>query len=122
MGEIQANIGAVHADTRNAIEALHADIGAVHANIDAVQAETREVLEIVVHRLERLETSPVPKFAAGLDTNPSLSNEMTVAPYNSTISLEAHQGNPEISAGPGILRRSERLINKPKVDYHQVAL
>src|SRR6218665_605912 len=48
MGEIQANIGAVHADTRNAIEALHADIGAVHANIDAVQAETREVLETVM--------------------------------------------------------------------------
>src|SRR6218665_1870634 len=99
----------------------HADIGAVHANIDAVQAETREVLETVMHRLELLETSPVPKFVAGLDMNPSLPNETTVAPYHSTIILEAHQSNPEVSAGPGILRRSERLINKSKVDYRQVA-
>ena len=83
------NMGAIHADTRNSIDAIHADIGvvhadtrnsieALHANIDAVQAETREVLETVRHRLERLETSPVPKFAAGLDLNPSCSGEMTV--------------------------------------------
>src|SRR6218665_2916357 len=107
MGAMQANIGAAQADTRNSIEAikadnresmavLHADIGAVQENIGAVQAnlgaihadmqanigavqiETREVLETVIHRLERLEASPVPKFVAGLDLNPSLSNEMTV--------------------------------------------
>jgi len=60
-----------------------------------MQVETREVLETVIHRLERLETSPVPTFVAGLDLNSSLSNEMTVAPRNSTISLEAKQVNPE---------------------------
>src|SRR6218665_3741926 len=80
-------IGAVHADTRNSIEAQHADVhvGAVHVDLGAVgeaQAETRILLENVIHRLERLETSPVPKFAAGLEMNPSLSNEMTVAPYH----------------------------------------
>src|SRR6218665_667789 len=98
---VEPPLGAAQADTRNSIEVIHADIGAVHANIDAVQAnmgaihadmqanmgavgaaqvETREVQETVIHRLERLETSPVPKFVVGLDLNPSLSNEMTAAP------------------------------------------
>src|SRR6218665_2777388 len=135
-------IGAAQADTRNPIEAIkadnresmaviHADIGAVHADIGAVQenigvvgaaqVETREVLETVIHRLERLEASPVPKFVAGLDLNPSLSNEMTAAPILSPISLEVKPGNPEVSTAPVVLRRNERLVNKPKVDYRQVA-
>src|SRR6218665_3915088 len=76
IGAVQANMGAIHAD-------LQGNIGAVQENIGAVgtaQVETREVLETVIHRLERLEASPVPKFVAGLDLNPSLSNEMTAAP------------------------------------------
>src|SRR6218665_1198815 len=76
IGAVQENMGAIHADTRNSIESVQADIGAVHADIGAVgaaQVETREVLETVIHRLERLEASPVPKFVAGLDLNPSLS-------------------------------------------------
>src|SRR6218665_1044718 len=144
MGAIQANMGAIHADTRNSIESVqanmgaihvHADIGAVHADIGAdigavhadigavgaAQVETREVLETVIHRLERLEASSVPKFVAGLDLNPSLSNEMTAAPTHSTIGLEVKQGNPEVSTAPVVPRRSERLVNKPKVDYRQVA-
>ena len=36
----------------------------------------------MIQRLECLETSPVLKFAAGLDLNPSLSGEMTVAPFD----------------------------------------
>src|SRR6218665_3747732 len=133
--DLQGNIGAAQAETRNSIEAIHADIGAVQANMGAIhadlqgnigavgvaQVETREVLETVIHRLERLEASPVPKFVAGLDRNPSLSDEMTAAPTHSSISLEVKQGNPEVSTAPVVLRRSERLINKPKVDYRQVA-
>src|SRR6218665_1701608 len=135
------NLGALHAGTKDSIEAIHADIGAVHADIGAIhadlqgnigavqanmgvihadlqgnigavgaaQVETREVLETVIHRLERLEASPVPKFVAGLDLNPSLSNEMTAAPTHSPISLEVKQGNPEVSTAPVVLRRSERL-------------
>src|SRR6218665_797432 len=134
--DLQGNIGAAQAETRNSIEAIHADIGAVQENIGAVQEnigavqenigavqlETREALETVIHRLERLEASPVPKFVAGLDLNPSLSNEMTAAPTHSPISLEVKQGNPEVSTAPVVLRRSERLVTKPKVDYRQVAL
>src|SRR6218665_2693368 len=115
---ILERIGAAQADTRDSIEAIHDDMGAV----GAAQVETREVLETVIHRLERLETSPVPKFVAGLDLNISLSNEMTVAPHHSTISLEAKQGNPEVSTAPVVLRRSERLVNRPKVDYRHIAL
>src|SRR6218665_2411714 len=63
-----------------------------------------------MHRLERLETSPVSRFAAGIDLNPSHSGEMTAAPCHSTI-------ESEVVMGPGVLRRSERLLNKPKVDY-----
>src|SRR6218665_3890257 len=129
MGAMQADIGAAQADTRNSIEAMqanmgaiHADIGAVQENIGAVQIETREALETVIHRLERLEASPVPKFVAGLDLNPSISNEMTAAPTHSSISLEVKQGNPEVSTAPVVPRRSERLVTKPKVDYRQVAL
>src|SRR6218665_2886089 len=140
---MQANIGAAQADTRNSIEAIkaesmaviHADIGAVQANMGAIhadlqgnigavqenigavgaaQVETREVLETVIHRLERLETSPVPKFVAGLDLNPSLSNEMTEAPNHSSLSLEVKQGSPDrVSTAPVVLRRSEGLVNKP---------
>src|SRR6218665_1245012 len=115
IGAVQANMGAIHAD-------MQANIGAVQENIGAVQIETREFLEIVIHRLERLETSPAPRFVARLDLNPSLSNEMTEAPHHLTISLEDKQGNPEVSTPPVALRTSERLLNKPKVDYHQVAL
>src|SRR6218665_3195956 len=120
--DLHGNIGAAQAETRNSIEAIHADIGAVQENIGAVQLETREALETVIHRLERLEASPVPKFVAGLDLNPSLSNEMTAAPTHSPISLEVKQGNPEVSTAPVVLRRSERLVTNPKVDYRQVAL
>src|SRR6218665_3853303 len=129
-------IGAAQADTRNSIEAMQANMGAIHAdlqkNLGAVQenigavgaapVETREVLETVIHRLERLEASPVPKFVEGLDLNPSLSNEMTAAPTHSSISLAVKQGNPEVSTAPVVLPRSERLVTKPKIDYPQVAL
>src|SRR6218665_2016382 len=124
--EMQANMGAIHVHAN--IDAVQTNMGAIHAdlqeNIGAVgtaQVETREVLETVIEWLERLEASPVPKFVAGLDLNPSLSNERTVAPTHSTISLEVKQGNPEVSTAPVVLRRSERLVNKPKVDYRQVA-
>src|SRR6218665_1607630 len=33
------NLGALHADTKDSIEAIHADIGAVHADIGAVHAD-----------------------------------------------------------------------------------
>src|SRR6218665_3924820 len=110
IGAVQANMGAIHAD-------LQENIGAV----GAAQIETREVLETVIHRLDRLEASPVPKFVAGLDLNPSLSKEMTAAPTHSSISLEVKQGNPEVSTAPVVMHRSERLVTKPKVDYRQVA-
>ena len=54
--------------------------------------------------------------------NPSLSSEMTAAPNHSTISLEARQNHTEVSTASVVLRRSERLVNKPKLDYRQVAL
>src|SRR6218665_1013212 len=130
LGSVHANMGTIHAHTKNSIDAIHVDIGAgrahlgtVHARVvGASQVETREVLENVIHRLERLEASPVPKFVAGLDLNLSLSNEMTAAPTHSSISLEVKQGNPEVSTAPVVPRRSERLVTKPKVDYRQVAL
>src|SRR6218665_1031724 len=81
--DLQGNMGAIHADLQGNISAVQENLGAVQENIGAVgaaQVETREVLETVIHRLERLEASPVPKFVAGLDLNPSLSNEMTAAP------------------------------------------
>src|SRR6218665_557922 len=124
IGAVQANMGAIHADLQGNIGAVQENLDAVQENIGAVgaaQVETREVLETVIHRLERLESSPVPKFVAGLDLNPSLSNEMTAAPTHSSISLEVKRGNPEVSTAPVVLRRSERLVNKPKVDYRQVA-
>src|SRR6218665_1632374 len=96
-------------------------LDAMQANTGAVQIATRGVLGTVRHSLERLETSPASKFVAGLDLNPSLSGEITAAPTHSTISLEVKQGNPEVSTAPVVLRRSERLVTKPKVDYRQVA-
>src|SRR6218665_1718243 len=123
--DLQGNMGAIHADLQENLGAVQENLGAVQENIGAVgaaQVETREVLETVIHRLDRLEASPVPKFVAGLDLNPSLSNEMTAAPTHSPISLEVKQCNPEVSTAPVVPRRSERLVTKPKVDYRQVAL
>src|SRR6218665_3270814 len=108
-------ISAFHADTRNCLGAVHADLG-------AIVVSTPGVRETVVPRLEHIGTSPASKFVAGLESNPSLSNVMTAAPTHSTISLEVKQGNLEVSTAPVVLRRSERLVNKPKVDYCQVAL
>ena len=104
MGAIHGNMGAIHADLQGNIGAVQENLGAVQENIGAVgaaQVETREVLETVIHRLERLEASPAPKFVAGLDLNPSLSSEMTTEPHHSTI-------GPEIVMRPGALRRSEK--------------
>ena len=114
VGLILERINAFHADTRNYL-------GAVNADLEAVVLATRGVRETVIPRLERIGTSPASKFVVGLDLNPSLSSEMTAAPTHSSISLEAKQGNPEVSTAPVVLRRSERLVNKPKVDYRQVA-
>src|SRR6218665_2410258 len=94
----------------------------INADLGAKVVSTRGVRETVIPRLEHIGTSPAPKFAAGLDLNPSLSNEMTAAPTHSTISLEVKRGNPEVSKAPVVLCRSERLVNEPKVDYRQVAL
>ena len=60
-----------------------------------MQAETREVLKKVIHRLKRLEASPVPKFVVGLD-------EMTVAPHKSTIGLDELPGALDVVMGPGV--------------------
>ena len=76
MDAVLANMGAMWADTRNCLEASRTALGAV----STPQVEIRGVLGTVRHRLERLETSPASKFVAGLDLNPSLSNEMTAAP------------------------------------------
>src|SRR6218665_1677086 len=106
MVTMHANMGAIHADLQGNIGGVQENIGAVQENIGAVgatQVETREVLETVIHRLERLEASPVPKFVAWLNLNPSLSNEMTAAPNHSTIILEA-----KVSTAPVVPRRSER--------------
>src|SRR6218665_2161263 len=69
MAVMQANLGAIRTDTRDSIKTIHADtrdpIEAMHADTGALQVETREVLETVIHRLERLEASPAPKFVAG---------------------------------------------------------
>src|SRR6218665_2492608 len=112
---ILERISAAQADTRKFIEA-------VQANLRAIQIESRGGLGSVRNSLERLETSPASKFVAGFDLNSSLSSEMTATPNHSTISLEAKQSHPEVSTGPWVPRRSERLVNKPKVDYRQVAL
>ena len=90
---------------------------------------TRGVRETVIGlpRLERL----IRNFACvkvccrvGFEVflNPSLSSEMTAAPTHSTISLEVKQGSPEVSTAPVVLRRSESLVNKPKVECRQVEL
>src|SRR6218665_1763456 len=105
MGAIQTNIGAIQADTRKSL-------AAVQASLRAVQVESRGDLGSVRNSIERLETSPASKFVAGLDLNPSLSNEMTAAPNHSTIILEA-----KVSTALVVPRRSERLV-----DYRQVAL
>src|SRR6218665_1498106 len=62
-------MGAMHADLQGNIGAVQQNLGAV----GAAQVETRDVLETVIHRLERLEASPVPKFVAGLGLNPRTS-------------------------------------------------
>src|SRR6218665_1181608 len=98
-------MGAIHADTRKSLSALQ-------ASLRAVQVEGRGGLGSVRNSLERLETSLASKFVAGLDLNPSLSNEMTAAPNHWTIILEA-----KVSTTPVVPRRSERLV-----DYRQVAL
>src|SRR6218665_3142314 len=43
---------------------------------------------------------------------------MTAAPTHSSISLKVRQVSPEVSTAPVVLRRSERLVNKPKVHVH----
>src|SRR6218665_529256 len=112
---ILERISAFHVDTRNYL-------GAVNADLKAVVVATRGVRETGIPRLERIGTSPASKFVLILDLNPSLSSEMTAAPTHSSISLEIKQGSPEVLTAPVVLHRSERLVNKPKVDYRQIAL
>src|SRR6218665_2897455 len=98
---MQANIVAAQAQTRGALET----IGAFQAEVRTAQIRApRNFACAKVFCLVRFEV-----------LNPSHSGEMTVAPYHSTI-------ESEVVIGPSVLRRSERLLKKPKVDYRQVAL
>ena len=88
--------------------------------------ETKEALTEVSMRLDRLESSPIPKFAveAELNPGPTATTEQVDALYHSTIGLEegggARMKDPKAPVFPGTVRRSERLAGKGKIPYKEM--
>ena len=115
---VEFNVLAVQSNVSDAISSVQSN---VREEISAVRDNVREALTEVVSRLERLETSPVPKPA--VDVNPGLkSTAITTADasYHSTIGLEETLGaRPKDFAHPGILRRSDRLASRPPIAYRE---
>ena len=124
MSFMQSSIETNARDTQEAISTVEFNVLAVQSNvredISAVRDNVREALTEVVSRLERLETSPVPKPA--VDLNPGYLTAITTAdaPYHSTIGLEETLGaRPKDFTQPGILRRSDRLAGRPPISYRE---
>ena len=95
-------------------------------SMQSTAKETKEVLTEVSMRLDRLESSPIPKFAveAELNPGPTATTEQVDALYHSTIGLEEGGGaRMKVSTAPvfpGTVRRSERLAGKGKIPYKEM--
>ena len=95
-------------------------------SIQSTARETKEALTEVSMRLDRLESSPIPKFAveAELNPGPTATTEQVDALYHSTIGLEegggARMKDPTAPIFPGTVRRSERLAGKAKIPYKEM--
>ena len=128
MGSMQAEIRTtanIQADTQEAMGTLHSDIraamGAIQADtlsvFEATKAETAETLIDVVNRLERLEATSSQRTVAEWITNPDLSEIAArpgAAPSHKAIVLDELSEDP---GNPGTVRRSDRLLRKPRIDY-----
>ena len=91
------------------------------------QADMNERLESLADRVDRMEGSPLGKFAVGSDSNPGYG--MAMAAFCPTAADIDHSAlglrgppddvrlHPEPLGYPGTVRRWERLSNKPRPDY-----
>jgi hypothetical protein len=109
-------------DTQEAISFVQSN---VREEISSVKADVRDALTEVVSRIERLEASPSPKLAVGL--NPGLrstASDPADVPHHLTIglgeSLGARPKDLALHSNPGIPRRSERLSSKAPISYREL--
>ena len=72
-----------------------------------------------MNRLERLEASPTPEFAVGQDSNPDCSVGAAVAAHLVAATFHSRHDLVNVDEDPGMLRRSARLLNKPRVCYRE---
>ena len=105
-GEVKSQVGALQ--------------GEVRSQVGALQGEVRTQVGEIMYRLDRLETSPTfeGQLAVESATNPDCSRSVVAT---NTVAVPIHSSHPLVpqNADTSGLRRSERLVTQPRVNYHE---
>src|SRR5678815_3108226 len=112
VGSIQSQVGSLRSDVQSQVGSMQSQVGAFQLSL---QSQVGEVMT----RLERLEASPTPEFAVGQDLNPDCSIGAAVAAHSVAATFHSRHGLVNVDEDPGMLRRSARLLNKPRVCYRE---
>ena len=98
---------------------MQSQVGSMQSQVSAFQLSLQSQVGEVMTRLERLEASPTPEFAVGQDSNPDCSVGAAVAAHPVAATFHSRHGLVNVDEDPGMLRRSARLLNKPRVCYRE---
>src|SRR5688572_19479598 len=97
------------------LDAMHSDVIQRQLDMQSQVGSMQSQVGEVMNRLERLETSPTPEFAAGQDSNPDCSVGAAVGAHPVAATFRSRHGLVNVDEDPGMLRRSARLLHKPRV-------
>src|SRR5678815_4170417 len=112
VGSMQSQVGSIQSQVGSLRSDLQFQVGAFQS---CLQSQVGEVM----NRLERLEASPTQEFAVGQDSNPDCSVGAAVAAHSAAATFHSRHGLVDVDEDSGMLRRSSRLLNKPRVCYRE---
>src|SRR5688572_591333 len=130
VGSIQSQVGSLRTDVQSQVGSMQSQVGAfqmslqsqvgsVQSQVSSLQLNLQSQVGEVMNRLERLEASPTQEFAVGQDSNPDCSVGAAVAAHSAAATFHSRHGLVNVDEDPGMLRRSSRLLNKPRVCYRE---
>src|SRR5688572_2015425 len=123
VGSVQSQVSSLQLNIQSQVGSLRSDVqsqvGSVQSQVSSLQLNLQSQVGEVMTRLERLETSPTPEFAVGQDSNPDCSVGAAVAAHLTAATFHPRHGLVDVDEDSGMLRRSSRLLNKPRVCYRE---